>query len=74
MNNRTERIILNHVAQARAQADAIIVVGIMPGGRFFFDCDNRITIPDLHGVLQDSIDRICENLAHVRAHQAKEGK
>ena len=62
------------VEQARVQADALIVVGILPGGAAFHSADPRISIPDLHGALQDSVDFICERVAHNRARLAKERK
>jgi hypothetical protein len=72
VDKKKEEAILNLVMQARLRADAIIVVGIMPGGAVFFDCDKRITIPDLHGVLQDSTDFICQRVAVARAREINE--
>ena len=74
MPSTKEQEILRLAEQARTKADAFIVVGIMPGGAIFQVSDPRITIPDLHGVLQDNVDFICECVSHARARKAKEGK
>ena len=73
MDNRKEQAALNYVTAARGLTDAIIVVGILPGGRFFDDCDTRITLPDLHGCLVENANAICESVSRARARQAKDG-
>lgn len=64
--------ILDLARRARELADAFIVVGIMPGGEIFYDCDDRIPLPDLHGFLIGSIDFICESIARKRARKTEE--
>jgi hypothetical protein len=72
MDDATRKAVLALVEQARIKADALIVVGILPGGAIVHSCDSRITIPDLHGALQDNVDFICQCVAHNRARAAKE--
>jgi hypothetical protein len=72
MPSTKEQEILRLAEQARAKADAFIVIGIMPGGSIFQTSDPRISIPDLHRALKESVDFICECVAHAR--KAKEGK
>ncbi len=73
VDNRREQEILDLVKRARQKADAIIVVGILPGGRFFYDCNNRITLPDLHGALNEIGNLVCESVSRKR-NAAKERK
>jgi hypothetical protein len=72
VDSQRENTILNLVEQARLQSDALIVVGILPGGRIFHSCDPRLPLPDLHGALRDNLDFICESVAHHRARKTKE--
>jgi hypothetical protein len=72
MDKQKEEAILNLVASARQRSEAFIVVGILPGHRFFYSVDPNITIPDLHGVLQDNIDDICNSVARKRAREINE--
>ena len=74
MATEREKAILTPVESARKQSDAFIVVGIMPGDRIFYAVDDRVTIPDLHGILQHNLDFICQSVAHFRARRAKEAK
>jgi len=74
VDSQREQAILRLTEQARIQADALIVVGILPGGSVFHSCDPRIPIPDLHETLENSVDFICERVAHNRARLAKERK
>jgi|GEM_PF-5455436 len=74
MSQDKERTILGHVQQARRLSDAFIVVGILPGGRVFYDCDDRISLPDLHGVLLNNVDFICESVARTRQARKQGGK
>ena len=78
MGSPREEAILTLVDSARKQADAFIVVGIMPGSgdadRIFYSVDERVSIPDLHGILQRNLDFICQSVSHFRARRAKEAK
>jgi hypothetical protein len=67
MDSKTAESALTLVRQARLRADAIIVVAFLPGGDVIYECDSRITIPDLHGLLQGSNDFICQCVARRRA-------
>jgi len=67
-----EQAILKLVEEARTKADAFIVIGIMPGDRFFYSCDDRVTLPDLHGILERNVDDVCGSVSRDRARRAKE--
>jgi hypothetical protein len=69
-----EQAILKQAEDLRKRTDAFIVLGILPGGRFFYACDDRITLPDLHGELERNVDAVCESLSRSRARNAKERK
>ena len=71
MDERKQKAVLDLVRSARKQADAIIVVGICPGG-FFYDCDDRVTLPDLQGLLEANVRDICASVSHARARKAKQ--
>lgn len=71
MDSPREKAILALVRSARKQSDAFIVVGILPGGRFFYDCDDRIPVPDLHGALVNNVDAICASVARVRKERSQ---
>lgn len=71
-NGSREQAILSLVESARKQSDAIIVIGICAGDRIFYSVDERITIPDLHGILRRNVDFICESVAKYRARVAQE--
>ena len=73
MPDPREQEVLRLVEQARLKSDAFIVVGLLPNHRFFYSCDPRITLPDLHGILVDHIDDVCDSVRRTREH-AKEGK
>jgi len=66
MPSAKEQQILRLVETARKEADALIVVGIMPGDRIFYSCDDRVPMPDLHGTLRRNVDFICESVARTR--------
>lgn len=74
MADPKEQAILKLIEDARKQSDAFIIVGILPGDRFFYSCDDRITLPDLHGELERSVDAICSSVSRTRARNAKERK
>lgn len=66
MPDPREQDVLKLVEQARLKSEAFIVVGFLPNHRFFYSCDPRIPIPDLHGVLQDHIDGVCDSVKDFR--------
>jgi hypothetical protein len=69
MDKQKQQAIVRDVQALRRKADALIVVGIMPGGDIFRSVDPRLTIPDLHRTLHDSVDFICECVARERQQQ-----
>lgn len=74
MSQGKEQEVLGLVEKARKLSDAFIVVGILPGGRIFYSCDDRMTLPDLHGALQDNVDFICASVARTRQAKRQGGK
>jgi hypothetical protein len=72
MSNVNEQTVLKLAEQLREKADAVIVVGYLPGDRFFYAVDGRITIPDLHGVLERNATAVADSVARLR--QAKGGR
>jgi hypothetical protein len=72
MPDPREQAILKLVEEARKKSYAFIVLGILPGDRFFYSCDERITLPDLHGQLENIGDAVCESVSRTRARNAKE--
>jgi hypothetical protein len=71
MPDPREQAILKLVEEARKKSNAFIVLGITPN-RFFYSCDERITLPDLHGQLENIGDAVCESVSRTRARNAKE--
>ena len=69
MDSSREKAIISLLASARVKSDAFIALAITPDG-FFWNCDDRISIPDLHGKLQDYADAICQAVADQRAVRA----
>ena len=69
MDEKKKQSVLRKVEELRREADALVVVGIMPGGDIFRSVDPRLTVPDLHRALEESIDFICECVARERQQQ-----
>ena len=66
MTDKNKQRVLNLLQLARAHGDALIVLAITPND-VLWSCDERVTIPDLHGLLQDNVDGICAQIARDRA-------
>ena len=73
MNTFREKAVLHQVETVRAYSDALIVVGIMTDGPYFYSVDDRLAIPDLRQILEDNVAAICKSVARERARKAKEG-
>lgn len=74
MADTREQAVLKLAETIRIKADAFIVLGLLPGGRFFYSVDPDITLPDLHGELAASVKAVCGSVSRTRARIAKERK
>ena len=68
MTEATRRRVLNMIQMARAISDGLIVIAITPDD-VLWSVDRRLTIPDLHGLLQETSEGICERIARERAEE-----
>ena len=71
---RQDTAILHLVEIARQKSDAFIVLGIMPGGRFFFSCDDKIALPDLQRAIEENTEAIIASVSRSRGRKAKEAR
>lgn len=65
MTDATRQRIKTMLLTSRVNSDGLIAVLITPN-EVLFSCDRRVTIPDLHGLLQGEIDNICAHVANER--------
>lgn len=66
MDKNKQQSVAKDVEALRKKADALVVLGIMPGGDIFWSVDPRLTVPDLQRALRDSIDFTCQCVTRVR--------
>ncbi len=74
MASPRESAVLHLAEMARRQSDALVVLGVMPGGRFFYVVDDNLTLPDLHCTLREVVDPLVASVSRTRGRKAKEAK
>jgi hypothetical protein len=68
MTEATKRRVENMLQTVRAISDGLIVLAITPD-QVLWSVDHRLTIADLHGLLQENVKEICARIARERAEQ-----
>lgn len=72
MSSPREAAVLHLAEMARRQSDALIVLGVLPGGRFFYSVDDHLALPDLQCALEEIIDPLIASVSRARGRKAKE--
>ena len=66
MDVKQQQAMLAQVQALRTRADAMVVLGIT-ADNFFYAIDDRLSVPDLRKLLNESVPHICDGVERARA-------
>lgn len=66
LTEQQERYVLNMIEKARRDTNAFIVIGVLPGDRFFYSVDDTVSVEDLQGILQRNLFEVCASVRRKR--------